>query len=96
MVEAIDDMQKRNGDTVGGVVEVIVEGCPPGIGSYVQFDRKMDGKLAGAMMSINAFKGVEFGLGFEMAKMPGSEVHDEISWDEERRVLPEIQSSGWT
>ncbi|MHA6259641.1 chorismate synthase [Sporosarcina sp. CAU 1771] len=83
MVEAIDNA-KNNGDTVGGVVEVVVEGCPPGIGSYVQFDRKMDGKLAGAMMSINAFKGVEVGLGFEMAKIPGSAVHDEIAWDEER------------
>ncbi|MCM3743020.1 chorismate synthase [Sporosarcina luteola] len=82
MVAAIDDIKGR-GDTLGGVVEVIVEGCPPGIGSYVQFDRKMDGKLAGAMMSINAFKGVEFGLGFKMAQKPGSEVHDEIAWSEE-------------
>lgn len=82
MVQAIDDAKGR-GDTVGGVVEVIIEGCPPGIGSYVQFDRKMDGKLAGAMMSINAFKGVEIGLGFDMAKMPGSQVHDEIAWNEE-------------
>ncbi|CAM3057699.1 chorismate synthase [Filibacter tadaridae] len=83
MVQAIDDIKKK-GDTLGGVVEVIIEGCPPGIGSYVQFDRKMDGKLAGAMMSINAFKGVEIGLGFEMAKISGSEVHDEIMWDEEQ------------
>ena len=83
MVQAIDDAKGR-GDTIGGVVEVIIEGCPPGIGSYVQFDRKMDGKLAGAMMSINAFKGVEIGLGFEMAKLPGSEVHDEIAWDAEQ------------
>jgi len=82
MVAAIDDIKGR-GDTLGGVVEVIVEGCPPGIGSYVQFDRKMDGKLAGAMMSINAFKGVEFGLGFKMAQKPGSEVHDEIAWSDE-------------
>lgn len=82
MVAAIDDIKGR-GDTLGGVVEVIVDGCPPGIGSYVQFDRKMDGKLAGAMMSINAFKGVEFGLGFKMAQKPGSEVHDEIAWSEE-------------
>ncbi|MCM3637690.1 chorismate synthase [Sporosarcina luteola] len=82
MVAAIDDIKGR-GDTLGGVVEVIIEGCPPGIGSYVQFDRKMDGKLAGAMMSINAFKGVEFGLGFKMAQKPGSEVHDEIAWSEE-------------
>lgn len=83
MVQAIDDI-KAQGDTLGGVVEVIVEGCPPGIGSYVQFDRKMDGKLASAMMSINAFKGVEFGLGFEMARKPGSEVHDEITWNESK------------
>ncbi|MBD7986192.1 chorismate synthase [Sporosarcina sp. Sa2YVA2] len=83
MVAAIDEIKGR-GDTLGGVVEVVIEGCPPGIGSYVQFDRKMDGKLAGAMMSINAFKGVEFGLGFGMAKVPGSEVHDEIAWSEER------------
>ncbi|WP_210469189.1 chorismate synthase [Sporosarcina sp. 6E9] len=83
MVQAIDDAKGR-GDTIGGVVEVIIEGCPPGIGSYVQFDRKLDGKLAGAMMSINAFKGVEVGLGFEMARKPGSEVHDEIAWSEDR------------
>lgn len=83
MVQAIDDAKER-GDTIGGVVEVIIEGCPPGIGSYVQFDRKLDAKLASAMMSINAFKGVEIGLGFEMAQLPGSEVHDEIAWDEER------------
>ena len=83
MVAAIDDIKGR-GDTLGGVVEVVIEGCPPGIGSYVQFDRKMDGKLAGAMMSINAFKGVEFGLGFGMAKIPGSEVHDEIAWSKDR------------
>ncbi|BAQ10815.1 chorismate synthase [Bacillus sp. OxB-1] len=83
MVEAID-VAKERGDTIGGVVEVVIEGCPPGIGSHVQFDRKLDGKLAGAMMSINAFKGVEIGLGFEMAKKYGSEVHDEIAWDAER------------
>lgn len=82
MVSAIDDIKER-GDTLGGVVEVVVEGCPPGIGSYVQFDRKMDGRLAGAMMSINAFKGVEFGMGFKMAQNPGSKVHDEIAWSEE-------------
>lgn len=84
MVEAIDDIKSR-GDTLGGVVEVIIEGCPPGIGSYVQFDRKLDGKLAGAMMSINAFKGVEIGIGFGAARKPGSEVHDEIAWNEEQR-----------
>lgn len=83
MVEAIDDAKKA-GDSIGGVVEVIVEGIPAGIGSYVQYDRKLDAKLAAAMLSINAFKGVEFGLGFEMAHLKGSEVHDEILWSEDK------------
>ena len=60
------------------VVEVIVEGMPAGVGSYVHYDRKLDCKIAAAIMSINAFKGVELGLGFETASKPGSEVHDEI------------------
>ncbi|TWT01059.1 chorismate synthase [Planomicrobium sp. CPCC 101079] len=81
MTDLIDET-KKNGDSIGGTVEVIVEGMPPGIGSYVHYDRKLDAKIAGAIMSINAFKGVEFGIGFEMARRPGSEVHDEILWDE--------------
>ncbi|KON87236.1 chorismate synthase [Sporosarcina globispora] len=83
MMNAIDTA-KENGDSIGGVVEVIVEGMPPGVGSYVHYDRKLDSKLAGAMVSINAFKGVEFGIGFEAARKPGSEVHDEIAWDPEK------------
>ncbi|GLC87064.1 chorismate synthase [Lysinibacillus piscis] len=83
MVEAIDEAKKA-GDSIGGVVEVIVEGMPAGVGSYVHYDRKLDAKLAAAMLSINAFKGVEFGIGFEMARLPGSQVHDEIVWDEEQ------------
>lgn len=83
MVTAIDEAKKA-GDSIGGVVEVIVEGLPAGIGSYVHYDRKLDAKLASAMLSINAFKGVEFGIGFEMARKKGSEVHDEILWDEEK------------
>ncbi|WP_064091028.1 chorismate synthase [Rossellomorea aquimaris] len=82
MMNLIDEA-KSNGDSIGGVVEVIVEGMPPGVGSYVHYDRKLDAKIAMAVMSINAFKGVEFGLGFEMARKPGSEVHDEIAWSEE-------------
>ncbi|MGM0845961.1 MAG: chorismate synthase [Bacillota bacterium] len=82
MMGAIDSA-KNAGDSIGGVVEVIVEGMPPGVGSYVHYDRKLDAKIAMAIMSINAFKGVEFGLGFEMARKPGSEVHDEIAWSEE-------------
>lgn len=82
MMKAIDDA-KSNGDSIGGIVEVIVEGVPIGLGSHVQFDRKLDSKIAGAIVSINAFKGVEFGIGFDAARKPGSEVHDEIEWSRE-------------
>ncbi|QQK79865.1 chorismate synthase [Salicibibacter cibi] len=81
MKEAIDEA-KKNGDSIGGVVQVVAEGVPIGVGSHVHYDRKLDGKLAGAVMSINAFKGVEVGIGFEAANLPGSQVHDEIAWDE--------------
>ena len=83
MMNAIDTA-KENGDSIGGIVEVIVEGMPAGVGSYVHYDRKLDGKLAAAICSINAFKGVEFGIGFEAAHKPGSQVHDEIVWSEEK------------
>src|SRR5699024_3179005 len=82
MMDAIDKA-KADGDSIGGVCEVYVEGMPAGVGSYVHYDRKLDGKLAGSVMSINAFKGVEVGIGFEAARRNGSEVHDEIIWDEE-------------
>ncbi|MED1740945.1 chorismate synthase [Bacillus swezeyi] len=83
MMAAIDEA-KANGDSIGGIVEVVVEGVPVGVGSYVHYDRKLDSKLAAAVLSINAFKGVEFGIGFEAARKNGSEVHDEIIWDEEK------------
>ncbi|MDR4888717.1 chorismate synthase [Fredinandcohnia sp. QZ13] len=82
MMNAIDEA-KKNGDSIGGIVEVIVEGVPAGVGSYVHYDRKLDSKIAAAMVSINAFKGVEFGIGFDAARIPGSQVHDEIIWDKE-------------
>jgi chorismate synthase len=82
MMELIDDCQRR-GDTLGGVVEAVAVGLPPGLGSYVHWDRKIDGRLAQALLSIQATKGVEIGLGFEMARRPGSEVHDELSFGEE-------------
>ncbi len=83
MMDAIDQA-KKNGDSIGGVVEVIVEGMPVGVGSYVHYDRKLDAKLAGAIVSINAFKGAEIGIGFEAAHLFGSQVHDEIAWDAEQ------------
>ncbi|MBS4173275.1 chorismate synthase [Bacillus sp. FJAT-49736] len=82
MMDAIDQAKKK-GDSIGGIVEVIVEGMPPGVGSYVHYDRKLDAKIASAIVSINAFKGVEFGLGFEMARSFGSQVHDEIIWNQD-------------
>ena len=69
------------GDTVGGVFEVIASGVLPGLGSHVQWDRKLDGRLAQALMSIQAIKGVEIGLGFDAARTPGSQVHDPIEYD---------------
>ena len=81
-IKALIDQTKRKGDTIGGVVEVLVGGVPAGLGSYVQWDKKLDGKLAQAMVSINAFKGVEFGVGFEAGVLPGSQIMDEILWDE--------------
>jgi len=72
------DEAKERGDTLGGTFEVVVTGAPVGLGSYVSWDRKLDGRLAGAVMSIQAVKGVELGLGFEGARRPGSEVHDAI------------------
>lgn len=83
MIQAIDDA-KKVGDSIGGVCEVYVEGMPAGVGSYVHYDRKLDSRIAGSVVSINAFKGVEFGIGFEAAKRNGSQVHDEIAWNEEK------------
>lgn len=74
------DAAKADGDTLGGVVEVQVLGVPAGLGSYVHWDRKLDARLAMALMSIQAIKGVEVGIGFEAARRPGSQVHDQISY----------------
>jgi chorismate synthase len=77
MVAAIDEAH-RDGDTLGGVVEVVVHGLPPGLGSHVHWDRRLDSRLAGAVMGIQAIKGVEIGNGFEVAATRGSLAHDEI------------------
>ena len=77
MVELID-RTKREGNTLGGICEVVCSGVPVGLGSHVSWDRKLDGRLAGALMSIHAVKAVEIGMGFAGARRPGSEVHDEM------------------
>ena len=86
IIAAIDECKAR-GDTLGGVVEVVTTGLPPGLGSHVQWDRKLDGRLGHALMSLQAVKGVEVGLGFETARRPGSAVHDEIYFDERTRAF---------
>ena len=83
MVEAIDDAGGR-GDTLGGTFRVVARGLPPGLGSYVHWDRKLDARLAMAIVSINAVKGVDFGAGFDGAHRPGSQFHDEIAHAEGR------------
>ncbi len=77
-MQADIDQAHKDGDTLGGVVEVVVHGLPPGLGSHVHWDRRLDSKLAGALMGIQAIKGVEVGDGFELAATPGSLAHDEI------------------
>ncbi|MCJ1968864.1 chorismate synthase [Lactococcus carnosus] len=81
-IKALIDQTKKDGDTIGGVVEVVAGGLPVGLGSYVQWDKKLDAKIAQAVVSINAFKGVEFGIGFDAAYKPGSQIMDEILWNE--------------
>lgn len=85
MIAAVDAAQEE-GDTLGGVYEVVATGVMAGLGSYTSWDRRLDGRLAGALMSIPAMKGVEIGLGFEAARRRGSRVHDEIEHDPEWRI----------
>ena len=82
-IMAYIDQIKKDGDTIGGVIETVVGGVPVGLGSYVQWDKKLDAKIAQGVVSINAFKGVEFGVGFEAGRLKGSQVMDEILWSEE-------------
>ncbi|MFT8871136.1 MAG: chorismate synthase [Sporolactobacillus sp.] len=83
MKQAID-LARQGGDSLGGIVEVMMTGTPVGLGSHVHYDRKLDARIALSVMSINAMKGVEFGIGFDMAHLPGSRVQDEISWSKRR------------
>lgn len=97
MIALIEDCKKK-GNTLGGIFEVVALGLPPGLGSHTQWDRKLDGRLAQALMSIQAIKGVEIGLGFEMARRRGAEVHDEIFFDPHKMVsqgTPRIVPTGF-
>lgn len=87
--QMIDETGKA-GDTLGGIVEVRVEGLPFGLGTHTQWDRKLDGRIAQAVMSVQAIKGVEIGLGFEAARRPGSQVHDPIQFDPAQSGSPNL------
>lgn len=88
------DQARHAGDSLGGVFEIIVTGVPVGLGSHVHWDRKLDGRLAAALMSIQAIKGVEVGSGFGVANRPGSTVHDEIFWDQKRGFYRKTNNAG--
>ncbi len=88
------DKTKADGDSIGGIVECIIEGLPVGLGSHVQWDRKLDGRIAQAVVSINAFKGVEIGMGFEAGRNPGSQVHDPIMHSAERGFYRASNNAG--
>ncbi|HLX63630.1 MAG TPA: chorismate synthase [Planctomycetota bacterium] len=87
MIAAIDEA-KKNGDTLGGVFEIQVRGLPIGLGDHTQWDRKLDGRVAQVIMSIQAIKGVEIGLGFQAARLPGSQVHDAIHYKPALKGVP--------
>ena len=93
MIAAIDQA-KLNGDSLGGIFEIRVSGVPAGLGSHVQWDRKLDGRLAAALMSIQAVKGVEIGLGFEAAARDGSQVQDEIFYEKDRGFYRRTNRAG--
>ncbi|HUJ17825.1 MAG TPA: chorismate synthase [Nitrospirota bacterium] len=88
------DQARAAGDTLGGVFELIIRGAPIGLGSHVHWDRKLDSRLAGALMSIQAIKGVEVGAGFGAANKPGSEVHDEIFWNRKQGFTRRTNMAG--
>lgn len=89
-VKSLIDETGKAGDTLGGIVEVRVEGLPFGLGTHTQWDLKLDGRLAQAVMAVQAIKGVEIGLGFEAARRRGSQVHDPITYDESQKEAPSL------
>lgn len=88
------DQAKQEGDSIGGVVQVIVDQMPVGIGSYVHYDRKLDGRIAQSVVGINAFKGVSFGVGFKAGSLLGSQVQDPILYDDEKGYYRETNHLG--
>ncbi len=93
-MERLIDERKASGDSVGGIAEIVAQNVVPGLGSYVQWNKKLDARIAYALMSIQSVKGVSFGVGFEAATRPGSEVHDEIFYEPGRGYYKKTNRAG--
>jgi len=91
---SVIDQAKKDGDSVGGVFEIVATGLPYGLGSHTQWDKKLHARISESIMSINAFKGIEFGSGFNQAGKFGSEVHDQIGWSDEKFIRMSNNSGG--
>ena len=89
-IKQLIDQAGEQGDTLGGILEVHIAGLPFGLGTHAQWDRKLDGRIAQAVMAVQAIKGVEIGLGFEAARRPGSRVHDPITYDADKKDTPSL------
>ena len=89
-IKQLIDQAGEQGDTLGGILEVHIAGLPFGLGTHAQWDRKLDGRIAQAVMAVQAIKGVEIGLGFEAARRPGSRVHDPITYDVDKKDTPSL------
>jgi len=89
-IKQLIDQAEEQGDTLGGILEVHITGLPFGLGTHAQWDRKLDGRIAQAVMAVQAIKGVEIGLGFEAARRPGSRVHDPITYDADKKDTPSL------
>jgi len=89
-IKQLIDQAEEQGDTLGGILEVHISGLPFGLGTHAQWDRKLDGRIAQAVMAVQAIKGVEIGLGFEAARRPGSQVHDPITYDADKKNTPSL------
>ena len=89
-IKQLIDQAEEQGDTLGGILEVHIAGLPFGLGTHAQWDRKLDGRIAQAVMAVQAIKGVEIGLGLEAARRPGSQVHDPITYDADKKDTPSL------
>ncbi|MCP4649001.1 MAG: chorismate synthase [PVC group bacterium] len=93
-IKEVIDKARKHGDTLGGIFEIAAENAPVGLGTHVHYDRRLDARLAGALMSIQSIKGVEIGLGFDVSQRPGSKVHDEILYSKQKGFYRKTNNAG--